>query len=91
MLRCEGVAVRVTNYPWSKDNRSGVTRTVRVLVGQADFADLTLPDDAPSPAQGELVDYAVDPRVSGTRLRLVAVGLYNVVVSPIPGAGSAKS
>ena len=74
MLRCTGTVVRFESKPWTMEGRTGVTHTARVLVGDADFADIKIAVDAngqtpvPFPHKGDEVDWAVVPGVSGGKV-----------------------
>jgi hypothetical protein len=59
MLRCTGEIVRFERKPWSKDGRTGVMKTARVLVGRADFVDVDVAEDAPEPREGDQIDWGV--------------------------------
>ena len=80
MFRVTGEVVRFQRRPWSMDGRSGVTRTARVLVGRADFCDVTVPEEFPEPREGDSVDWAVEVSVRNGRLRVVLAGDFAVAV-----------
>jgi hypothetical protein len=90
MLRLQGRCVRFTEKPWSMEGRSGITRTARVIVGEADFIDATIQENMPSPYTGQVVDWAIRPGVNNGRLRLTVEGEYESVV-PSPSLASTKS
>lgn len=84
MLRATGLVLRVESKPWTMNDagstRSGITRTVRVLVGDADFVDLKYPENLPLPAKGHEIDVAVVASAPGGRLSLNVRGDWDVVV-----------
>lgn len=83
-MRCE-------SKPWTMNDasgsRSGVTTTVRVLVGDADFVDVKIPTDqagattVPFPSKGESVDYGVVPGISGGKVSLSVRGNWSDLIA----------
>ena len=61
MLRCTGEVVRtsIKSGTSAKTGNPYRIREFRVLVGRADFIDLSLGDDAPDVRDGDQVDLAV--------------------------------
>lgn len=76
MLRCTGLALRIESKPWNMtengQSRSGISHTVRVLVGDADFVDVKYDDQQAMagllPRKGQVVDLAVVASAPGGRL-----------------------
>lgn len=87
MLRLMGEVVRYERKPWTMEGRSGIARTARVLVGRADFVDVSVPEDQPEPRDGDRVDWAIRPGVNNGRLRLTLLGQYTAVVPDAPRVG----
>jgi hypothetical protein len=82
MLRCTGKVVRIESKPWTMEGRAGITTTARVLVGEADFSDVKIPDATVKfPAKGDLVDYAVVPGVNNGRLSVTVRGNWSEIIS----------
>jgi hypothetical protein len=82
MLRCTGRVVRVESKPYNFEGRAGITHTVRVMVGDADFADVKY-DDAPTlvlPNKGDAVDLAVVASAPGGRLAVKVRGSWTDIV-----------
>lgn len=83
MLRCTGRVLRVESKPWTMEGRAGVTHTVRVMVGDADFQDVKYPDGPqglPLPNKGDSIDLAVVPAAPGGRLSITARGTWADVI-----------
>lgn len=74
MLRCMGEVVRFERRPWQMEGRSGISKTARVQTTRADFVDVTVPEDATEPRDGDVVDWAVAPGVSNGRVRVTLKG-----------------
>ena len=81
MLRCMGEVVRFERKPWAMEGRSGVSKTARVQTTRADFVDVKVPEDAPEPRDGDLVDWAVTPGVSNGRATVNLKGDWDVVAA----------
>lgn len=77
MLRLTGEVVRYTRKPWAMEGRSGIAKTARVVVGRADFVDVSIPDDSEEPREGDVVDWAVRPGVNSGKLRITLLGDWN--------------
>lgn len=87
MLRATGKVVRVESKPWAMNengvSRSGITHSVRLLVGDADFVDIKVPDEGPLtklPPKGLDLDVAVIVTAPGGRVTCKVVGLWSEVV-----------
>lgn len=101
MLRCTGKVVRFESKPWTMEGRAGVTHTARVMVGDADFADVKIPVDANGqcpvqfPSKGDAIDYAVTPGVSNGKVSVTVRGDWSELVGSddvldVPSARRAK-
>lgn len=59
MLRATGRVGRVESKPWAMDGKSGITHTVRLIVGDCDVLDVRVPDDQTLPDVRTEVDWGV--------------------------------
>jgi hypothetical protein len=87
MLRVTGRVARIESKPWTMEGRSGVTTTARIVVGDADFADVKIPDNVAHPSKGDEIDYAVVPGVSGGKVGITVRGDF----AELTGLTSAKA
>lgn len=93
MLRVSGEVVRFEKKPWTMEGRSGITKTARVQTTRADFVDVKLGEDVSEPREGDLVDWAVTPGVSGGRVSVNHKGDWAAVLGsfvPVPLVSAAK-
>lgn len=81
MLRCTGKVVRFESKPWTMEGRSGTTHTCRVMVGDADFADVKVPEGVQHPRKGDHVDFGVVPGISGGKVSVTVRGNWSDLVS----------
>ena len=88
MLRCKGEVVRFTKKSWSMEGRSGITKTVRVQTTRADFVDVVISEDIGEPRDGDFVDYAVVPGISGGKVRLSVASEWSAVAATVPEQSS---
>lgn len=104
MLRATGRVVRVESKPWQMNeggqSRSGITRTVRLIVGDADFLDLKFPESDRQgrpvglPSKGDYLDVGVTAAAPGGRLSVTYVGVWADLVGdvrPLAAVGSATA
>lgn len=86
MLRVTGEIVRIETKPWSMEGRSGVTQKARILVGKADFVDVTYPEGALMPAEGAKVDLAVIAAAPSGRLKITVKGDWSALFPAVKAA-----
>jgi hypothetical protein len=91
MLRCAGEVVRYERKPWTMEGRSGITKTARVQTTRADFVDVKVPDDAPEPRDGDIVDWAVSPGVNNGRMTINLRGDWAAIADGAKAAPALKS
>lgn len=86
LMRCTGVVRKIEERSGIAEEgtpkaRSWRMHTVRILVGDADFADVVIGREVPLPRLGEEVDYQVEVEVGrdrgyGAKLRATATGTW---------------
>lgn len=91
MLRVTGEVVRYERKPWAMEGKTGITRKARVLVGKADFVDITFPEALPEPREGDNVDLGVTVTAPSGRVKITVVGDFLALVPEVAAPAKIKA